>query len=145
MAPAFSWQADFFVGDAEMDETHVEFVDCVNALLTADDDALSQALERLADHARRHFSLEDQAMRRSVYDNAKCHVDEHAAVLRSVDEVRAALVEGRVSVVRAFAQALADWFPEHARVMDQGLAGWLAKCRLGGSPVRIQRRPVAQA
>jgi len=40
-------------------------------------------------------------------------------------------------------RALADWFPEHVRVMDQGLARWLIQRQLGGSPVVLQRRPAA--
>ncbi|MDB5856648.1 MAG: hemerythrin, partial [Ramlibacter sp.] len=72
-------------------------------------------------------------------------VDEHAAVLKSVDEVRAALADGHPHVVRAFARALADWFPEHASVMDLGLARWLVQRRLGGSPVVIRPRSAVSA
>ena len=82
-------------------------------------------------------------MRETSYGSAGCHVDEHAAVLKSVDEVRAALALGRTHVVRSFAQALADWFPQHATVMDMGLARWLVQNRLGGSPVVIRRREAA--
>ena len=35
-------------------------------------------------------------------------------------------------VVRSFAVALAEWFPEHAQVMDQGLARWLTELRTHG-------------
>lgn len=135
----FEWRDDYAVGDPSMDHTHHEFVDCVNRMLRADDDALSAALEAFAVHAQRHFGEEDQAMLETAYDNAGCHIDEHAAILKSLDEVRAALSQGHGRVVRAFAQALADWFPEHAGVMDTGLARWLVKRRLGGAPVVIRR------
>jgi hemerythrin-like metal-binding protein len=136
----FAWHDDFAVGEAAMDDTHREFVACVDALLRAEDGHLGAALEAFADHARRHFADEDLAMRQTAYASAGCHVDEHAAVLKSVDEVRAALLRGHTGVVRAFAEALADWFPEHARVMDMGLARWLLQRRLGGSPVLIRPR-----
>ena len=141
----FSWQADFVLGHDAMDDTHREFVDCVDALLRAGDGESSAALEAFSEHAHRHFGEEDQAMRESAYGSAGCHVDEHAAVLRSLDEVRVALDAGQTQVVRAFARALADWFPQHATVMDMGLARWLVQRRLGGSPVVIRPRKAVVA
>lgn len=142
----FAWDDAFAVGHGSMDDTHHEFVDCLDALLRASDAQQHAALNAFEDHARRHFLEEDQAMRASAYGSAGCHVDEHAAVLQSLDEVRAALAEGRHDVVRHFAQALADWFPRHAQVMDLGLARWLNQRRLGGAPVSIQkpRRPAVE-
>lgn len=137
--PGFAWDEAFGVGHGDMDHTHHEFVDCVDVLLRASDAQQAAALDAFADHAQRHFREEDQAMRDSAYGSASCHVDEHAAVLKSLDEVSAALAEGRHGVVRDFAWALADWFPRHAQVMDLGLARWLNQRRLGGSPVRIQK------
>jgi hemerythrin len=145
MSAEFSWREDFAVGHEAMDETHREFVDCVDAMLRADESELSATLEAFADHARRHFGEEDQAMRETGYGSAGCHVDEHAAVLNSVEEVRAALALGHTHVVRSFAHALADWFPRHAAVMDMGLARWLVQRRLGGSPVVIRPRFAATA
>jgi len=136
----FGWSEDYALGHEAMDDTHREFVACVDALLCCQDDALAAALEAFAVHARRHFAEEDLAMRQTAYGSAGCHVDEHAAVLQSVAEVQAALAQGRTGVVRAFARALADWFPEHARVMDLGLARWLVQRRLGGSPVLLPPR-----
>ena len=139
----FSWQAEYVIGHDEMDETHHEFVECVNELLCADDGALVEALDAFEAHARRHFADENRSMALTAYESAGCHVDEHAAVLKSLQDVRVALEQGRCDVVRSFARALADWFPEHAQVMDQGLARWLVQKRLGGSPVVVQPRRVA--
>jgi hemerythrin len=135
---SFEWHDEYSVGVAAMDDTHHQFVECVDALLQADDTELPEALRAFIDHARAHFAQEDEDMQASAYESARCHVDEHAAVLRSAEEVRLVLEQGRHEVARAFAQALADWFPEHARVMDLGLARWLVQRRLGGSPVVIR-------
>ncbi|QHE83490.1 bacteriohemerythrin [Hydrogenophaga sp. BPS33] len=143
LAHGFAWDEAFSVHHASMDDTHHEFVDCLDALLRASDAQQHAALNAFEDHARRHFQEEDQAMRESAYGSAGCHVDEHAAVLKSLDEVRAVLAEGRHDVVRAFALALADWFPRHAQVMDLGLARWLQQRRLGGAPVSISKRAVS--
>jgi hemerythrin len=142
----FEWRPEFALGHAGMDDTHHEFVECVQALLTCDDTQVGAALAHFEDHARRHFAEEDQWMRSGDYPSAGCHVDEHAAVLRSVVEVRELVQAGRLDVARALAKELARWFPEHAQVMDQGLARWLAQRQLGGAPmVIVRRRPAAAA
>jgi hemerythrin len=141
----FTWRDEFELGHEDMDATHREFVSCVDALLRAPDDELPGRLDALAEHTKRHFGEEDEAMRRGAYNAGGCHVEEHAAVLKSLGEVRAALRERRPAVVRAFAEALADWFPEHARVMDLGLARWMVQRRLGGAPILIRRRTGAVA
>jgi hemerythrin len=141
LSQGFAWRDDYALGHQTMDETHHEFVECVHALLNAADDQLASALKAFADHAQRHFDEEDVAMRETSYGSAGCHIDEHAAVLRSLDEVRAMLAQGHPEVVRSFARALVDWFPEHVRVMDQGLARWLIHRQLGAAPVVVFRRP----
>jgi hemerythrin len=143
LSHSFTWRDDYALGHQTMDETHHEFVKCVQTLLTTEDHHLANALEAFADHAYRHFSEEDAAMRETAYESAGCHIDEHAAVLRSLDEVRALLTQGQTEVVRSFARALADWFAEHVRVMDQGLARWLIQRQLGAAPVVIWRRQIA--
>ncbi len=139
MSPSFIWDDAWQLGVDAMDGHHHEFVECVARMMDAPDDGLPRALAAFIDHASRHFAMEDLSMRETAYGSAGCHVDEHAAVLRSAEEVRLALGEGRTGVVRAFARALADWFPEHAKVMDQGLARWLVQRELGGAPVVIRR------
>ena len=108
----FTWSDAFEVGHDEMDATHREFVSCVDALLRASDDELAARLEAFAEHAKRHFDEEDEEMRHGAYNAGGCHVEEHAAVLKSLDAVRDALREGRPAVVRAFAEALAEYHAE---------------------------------
>lgn len=139
----FEWNAEYEVGDASMDAAHHEFVDCVWALLNAPDDAIASALERFHAHAVRHFGEEDALMHVGGYASAECHLDEHKAVLASVDEVRALVADGNVAVARSLARELARWFPEHTVAMDKGLAAWSQKQRLGGQAIRILPRAYA--
>lgn len=136
---SLAWDERFVLGEESMDLMHREFVRCVDALLSSDTGALDAALAAFERHVRSHFAEEEEAMRVSRYDSARCHVEEHAAVLESLREVKIAFGQGRADVVRAFAIALADWFPGHTRVMDQGLATWLARQRWGGAPVLISK------
>lgn len=139
MTAQFAWKPEFELGFARMDQTHREFVLLVDALLCCPDAEVAQALARFADHASRHFDEEKAWMLESEFPSTDCHLDEHAAVLKSVDEVIAVVSAGRISVARALAAELARWFPGHADSMDEALAKWLVKRRLGGSPVVIRR------
>ena len=136
---SFDWQSGFALGFAEMDDTHLEFVDLVDTLLTCGDAAVPAALRALGAHLEHHFEEERQWMLRAAFPSAQCHLDEHAEVLKSFGEVDEVVREGRLDVARAFARALAGWFPEHTQAMDMGLAKWMVKQRLGGEPLVIRR------
>jgi hemerythrin len=128
------------LGFGEMDATHHEFVERVEALMRADDGSVPQALGALAEHLRQHFDEERAWMASTGFPSAACHLEEHAAVLRSVDEVQSLVAAGEPGVARALAFELTRWFPEHTDAMDRGLAKWIVKTRLGGEPIAIQHR-----
>ena len=69
--------------------------------------------------------------------------DEHAAVMRSVAEVRERVAQGDIAVGRSLAQELARWFPGHADYLDSALAAWMCKRQFGGKPVVLQRKKAA--
>jgi hemerythrin len=68
-----------------------------------------------------------------------CHIDEHAAVLKSVEEVQALVAGGNTAIVRSMADELARWFPGHADYLDAALAAWRAKRRWNAKPVVFRR------
>jgi hemerythrin-like metal-binding protein len=134
-----AWTDAFVLGHGPIDATHREFVACVRAVQTAPEAELPDALGALEAHARRHFGDEDRWMRETAFPPRECHIDEHAAVLASIVQVRELAQAGDVSEARRLAQALADWFPGHADWLDSALAHWLCKRALGGKPVVVRR------
>ena len=128
------------LGFGAMDATHREFVERVGALMKADDASIPHALGALAEHLRSHFDEEREWMTSTGFPSAACHLDEHDAVLRSVDEVQSLVEMGELRVARALAFELTRWFPEHTDAMDRGLAKWMVKSRLGGEPIVLQYR-----
>lgn len=143
-ASPFTWDDRFVLGFGPMDAVHEEFVARVAALLAAADAELPALLETLAGHLQQHFGLEDEWMRETAFPPRDCHIDEHAAVLKSVREVQALLAEpatlGRgCSAARGLAAALEDWFPGHADYLDSALAAWMCKRQHGGKPVVVRR------
>ena len=124
--PLFSWSDRFLLGHRTIDETHREFVDCVDALLRASDVEIPAALDAFARHAESHFAQEDKWLAAADFPGGgECHIDEHAKVMASVREVQEQVAGGEVHIARELAQALMDWFPGHADYMDSALATWL--------------------
>jgi hemerythrin len=135
----FAWEDRYLLGHTPMDETHREFVALVDALLTVADEALPAALEAFARHAEAHFAQEDGWMEAEDFPARDCHIDEHAKVLASVNEVREQVAAGEREIVRELAVALKDWFPGHADYMDSALSTWLVKRAHAGKPLIFRR------
>jgi hemerythrin len=135
----FDWEDRYLLGYEAMDDTHREFVALVDALLTAADDALPAALEAFAAHAEAHFAQEDGWMVAEDFPARDCHIDEHAKVLASVNEVREQVAAGEREIVRELALALKDWFPGHADYMDSALSTWMVKRAHAGKPLIFRR------
>jgi hemerythrin-like metal-binding protein len=141
---SFLWSDARLLGFTPMDETHEEFYRVAFDLLTctaASAPAALEALEAFEHHAVAHFQQEEDWMRQTNFPPRDCHIDEHAAVLKSVREVREGLAAGRldVAVVQDLAQHLFMWFPGHADYLDSALAAWMSKRQYGGQPVVLRR------
>ena len=137
--PRLEWSDRMLLGFQAMDDEHRDFVASLEALRGAAPEHTAARLDDFASHARRHFGAEDAWMTETGFPPRQCHIDEHAAVLKSVDEVRALVAEGRVDIVKSLADELARWFPGHATHLDSALAAWMGKRRWNAMPVVIRR------
>ena len=140
-----AWHDEHALGHAPMDREHETFVRLIDTLNQASDENLVTALDALAAHAQRHFETENTWMAETGFPPRGCHVDEHAAVLRSVQGVQQRLAQGDVAVARRLGAELEAWLPAHAQHLDSALAHWMCKLRLGGKPVVLRRRLPAPA
>ncbi|MDR3066666.1 MULTISPECIES: bacteriohemerythrin [Comamonas] len=139
------WGDHLLMGNGPMDELHEEFVELIALLQTGEDSELPGLLQAMESHLLHHFAEEDQWMLSTGFPPRDCHIDEHAAVLKSVAEVRIQLAEGHVALCRDLTRALVEWFPGHATHLDSALAHWLSKQRFGGKPVVIRRNILSSA
>ena len=135
----FRWSDAFLLGYPQMDNVHQEFVDIVSRMERASDAELPQLLEQLAAHTRDHFDMENSWMVETDFPPRECHIDEHAAVMQSVNDVRVLLARGDTGVCRRLVHELILWFPSHAHHLDSALAHWISKLRRGGKPVVLRR------
>jgi hemerythrin len=137
--PDLQWTDRLLLGYAPMDDEHRDFVVCVRALQQAAPEQVLARLDDFAVHAERHFGAENRWMEETEFPARQCHIDEHAAVMKSVAEVRAVVAAGNTGIVRSLADELARWFPGHADYLDSALAAWMAKRRWNAKPVIIRR------
>jgi hemerythrin len=131
------------MGYAPMDAVHAEFEALVAEALACPDAELHDTLVRVKAHLASHFGQEDAWMRDTAFPAVDCHIDEHAAVMKSAGEVLPLVAAGRHDVGRSFAAELRNWFPGHADYLDSALAAWMCKRQFGGRPVVLHPRKAA--
>jgi hemerythrin-like metal-binding protein len=122
-----------------MDDVHREFVQNVQAMQSCTDAEFPAALAQFILHAKAHFGAEDAWMIETNFPPKDCHMDEHAAVMKSAEDVRALVTTGNIAIGRSFAVELVRWFPGHADYLDSALAQWMVKRQHGGKPVVLRR------
>ena len=138
---SLAWSDARLLGFTPMDDVHEEFYTLALKLVTCSDASAADAIERFEQHAISHFEQEDEWMRSTNFPPRDCHLAEHAAVLKSVGDVKqaVALGEAGADVVRSLGMALFDWFPIHADYLDSALAAWMTKQTMGGKPIVLRR------
>jgi hemerythrin-like metal-binding protein len=129
------------LGYAPMDDIHAE----LDALLRRVDSCGKShewlaLLQDIDAHLRRHFEAEDQWMRETAFPAGECHIDEHAAVLKSSNGVLELARSGDFMAAPSFVAELNRWFPGHADYLDSALAAWMCKRQYGGKPVVLHRK-----
>ena len=75
------WSESMGVDMAQMDATHQESVQLLQAVQGADDARLMAAWEQLLAHTEAHFAAEDRWMQATRFAAGNCHTTQHQQVL----------------------------------------------------------------
>lgn len=122
LANGLTWAPNLQTGDPRMDDTHEEFVTMLNQLLaTPMRDQLPLYREFLA-HTVAHFEQEERWMLATGFSADNCHASHHATILDTMRAVEEHYLKGDNDIIQRLAEALVEWFPQHAASMDAGLA-----------------------
>ncbi|MEF7615121.1 hemerythrin domain-containing protein [Aquincola sp. MAHUQ-54] len=129
---ALAWTESLRLHQPQMDATHEEFVDLLaqvrTALVDGEQARALAAYERLVEHTAEHFAQEDRWMLATGFAPGNCHTRQHESVLRVMREgVRVLREHGDWSALGEIVRELGQWFPQHARMMDAGLAVHMAE------------------
>ena len=141
-----AWTDKLVLNQPQLDTTHQEFVEHLNAFgaaLDAGTDALP-AYHALLAHTEAHFAMEEDWMARCGFDLQNCHASQHQMVLNVMREaLRYATELNDREPLNILRTELAGWFPQHAEMMDAALVFTMEQ--LGFDPVTGERRePVAE-
>lgn len=120
--PDLSWSAQLESGDARMDQTHVEFVELLARLRATPPADQLPLFKELTSHTVEHFEQEDRWMVATGFTADNCHTEQHKSILETMCAVEEHYLQGDTDIISRMADALAEWFPSHARTMDAGLA-----------------------
>jgi hemerythrin-like metal-binding protein len=123
--PLLEWSGELSVDQSTMDDTHREFVELLNRVGAATDDELLASLDAFVTHTEEHFGQEERWMREIAFPPLGCHQGEHANVLEVTREVRKRVADGQVQLAATLAEAMAEWFVQHAGSMDSVLAMYM--------------------
>lgn len=121
-SPALEWSAALCVGDDRMDDTHAEFVELLNQLLATPTDQQLPLYRAFLAHTVEHFAQEERWMLATGFSADNCHAAHHATILETMRAVETHFEQGDSEIITRLAEALAEWFPQHAASMDAGLA-----------------------
>lgn len=120
---AMEWTDKLALGLGPMDQTHQEFIDAYNGLLTVSGDALLLAMDAFIAHSVEHFEQENRWMETVGFPG--CHKAEHDRVLAVCLDVRKRMERGDSALGRQLIQELPIWFDNHVASMDAALAAYL--------------------
>ena len=136
MSTTLAWTDNLVLNQPQLDTTHEEFVELLNAFgaaLDAGTDALP-AYHALLAHTEAHFAMEEDWMGRCGFEPQNCHSSQHAMVLNVMREaLRYATELNDREPLNILRGELAGWFPQHAEMMDAALV-WTMEQR-GFDPV----------
>ncbi|MEX1167823.1 MAG: hemerythrin domain-containing protein [Hydrogenophaga sp.] len=121
-AKGLHWNPQLETGDARMDHTHEEFVVQLNQLLATPQDQQLPLYRAFLDHTVEHFAQEERWMLATGFSEDNCHASHHATILETMCAVIPHCESEDPEIITRLAEALVEWFPQHAASMDAGLA-----------------------
>jgi hemerythrin-like metal-binding protein len=116
------WAPSLQTGDARMDETHEEFVVMLNQLLATPQDQQLPLYREFVEHTAAHFAQEERWMLATGFTADNCHASHHATIMETLHAVIPHYQNDDPEIINRLAEALVEWFPQHAASMDAGLA-----------------------
>ena len=122
LAAGLNWTTQLETGDARMDHTHEEFVVMLNQLLKTPQDQQLPLYRAFLDHTVEHFAQEERWMLATGFSEDNCHASHHATILETMRAVIPHYEKDDPEIITRLAEALVEWFPQHAASMDAGLA-----------------------
>lgn len=121
MSEPLIWRESWLLGIDLLDDEHREMVRLINRLLDETDGSpVTERLDHLIAHLRRHFDTEEVFLRAIDYPETDAHCREHAMQLAEFVDLRRSVSRGGASVLGPEDRdSIRHWFFNHVVAQDQ--------------------------
>ena len=133
------WDNSYATGIELIDSQHKELVTLTNQLYQACineeeavEDAFKEAMSRMVEYVRFHFSAEQQLLERIGFPNHKSHKELHDALVKNILKAAKEYDMGRKFVPNNFVRVLKDWVFGHIAFHDKFYAAYVAEQKKKG-------------
>ncbi len=116
------WNDEYSVGVAEIDDQHKGVIDLFNVINAAIENREGWSdvffkLEKLREHARFHFSVEESLMRMHGYSEHAQHVELHGHFLDKLDQLQMTTLSRQVTMNTI--NYVSNWYTDHMKTQDR--------------------------
>ena len=126
------WEDSFATEIPMLDDQHRELINLTNQLyracLTGNDaveSAFQQAMTRMVEYVRFHFSAELKLLHKIKYPQYGDHKVQHDSLIKQILEAANEYKSGRRFVPHNFVRTLKDWVFGHIAVYDRAYAAYI--------------------
>ena len=90
---------------------------------------IADLLSQLAEHATRHFALEEKCMLETAYSGYARHKQAHEEFKNAIEDLRRCFEEGEPITCEEMLESLMSWFEDHILGLDRRLGEFIARER----------------
>lgn len=124
------WKDDYSVGIDSIDQQHKKLLNLINQLQTAVDYSTGEeferdALDKLVDYTKTHFTYEEGLMRDNDYPDFEPHKAQHEKMFKKVGEVLAEYEQDQDTAMANAAEYLKGWLINHINGTDKEYSSYL--------------------
>ena len=133
------WDEKYATGITLIDDQHKELVNLTNQLYQAclgeNEElgaAFKEALGRMVEYVKFHFSVEQQLMERVKFPDSAEHAVQHGVMVKSILDAAKEFSEGKKFVPNQFVRTLRDWVFSHIALYDKAYAVYILEQKKKG-------------
>jgi hemerythrin-like metal-binding protein len=125
-----TWNHASLIGVKAMDDQHGVLMDTLNEIRLAlvhgrGRDQVNEALNRLIEFTRMHFSCEERLLEQHGYPGVAEHRDAHRRLLSQIEEAASHAHHDDELHMQSMLLFLRDWYFDHVEGLDRQYSAWL--------------------
>lgn len=129
------WRESYSVNVKVFDQHHQHLFDLINKLhenmrVGKGHEVLDETLRSLVDYAQRHFTAEEELLKKTGYAGLPAHMVEHRKFMDKVNSLVEQHKNGKIVVTSALLTFLCDWLKTHIAMTDRGYGPHMAAHRI---------------